>query len=494
MAGNSPGIQHRIACLGLSALVLSTLVLDAPVQVAASGPVGYGPADFQSAYSLPNWSASGHSLSSSLYRQGTIVVAGHLFLIGGNDGNGARTAVLAAPLNGDGTIGSWVAQPSLPRAVQSAAVVTDGASHIWVVGGDDGTSVLSDVYVGSVDMVGSLGGWTATASLPVPVTDASAVFAAGHVILTGGATQGLTTTPISTILVAAANANGTLGSWLPNVFSLPVPLRRHSAVVAQLPGANYLVVTGGLGATGQPTASVYEGTINTAGAVGQMSAQVNSLPVGLFDHRSVFYKGNIVVAGGSDANSSSLGSVYYSPVTAAGVISSPDCTSASCWYASYNALPQPLADAGAIASNGQLVVIGGLNSFTASVSPQVYTIPFNVATGTSLKGSPATIGIVMWTDDIKAEDELKAYRSAFGLPYCATDNGCFKKSSQMVSSRHLQSAMMPRKSLWTSNWPRLLAPIVIFCSLRRPIRRSPAWGQWKVKPLRTVRAIPTSLR
>src|SRR2546421_3375412 len=285
MAGSSSSIRRDIACVVLAAAVLSTILLPAPLQAAASGPVGYGPVDFQAAYNLPNWSSGGNSLGSALYRQGTVVVRGHIFIVGGNGGNGARASVLAAPLNGDGTIGGWVTQSSLPRAVQSSAVITDGTSHIWVIGGDDGTSVLSDVYVSSVDASGSLSGWIATSSLPLPLTQASAVFAGSHVIVSGGATQGLTTTPMSTILVTTANANGTLGSWLPNTFPLAVPLRRHSAVLVSIAGSNYLVVSGGLGANGQPTASVYEGTITSAGVVGQMTAQNNSLPIALFDHR-----------------------------------------------------------------------------------------------------------------------------------------------------------------------------------------------------------------
>src|SRR5260370_581936 len=112
MAGNSSGIQRHIACLVLAAVMLSTIFLAAPLQVAASGPVGYGPVDFQGAYDLPNWSPSGNSLSTALYRQGTVVVAGRVFLVGGNGGNGATANVLAAPLKADGTIRSWGAQSS----------------------------------------------------------------------------------------------------------------------------------------------------------------------------------------------------------------------------------------------------------------------------------------------------------------------------------------------------------------------------------------------
>jgi len=45
-------------------------------------------------------------------------------------------------------------------------------------------------------------------------------------------------------------------------------------------------------------------------------------------------------------------------------------------------------------------------------------------------GAGRTVAIVDAFDDPKAETDLAAYRSAYGLPACTTANGCFKKVNQ----------------------------------------------------------------
>jgi subtilase family serine protease len=45
-------------------------------------------------------------------------------------------------------------------------------------------------------------------------------------------------------------------------------------------------------------------------------------------------------------------------------------------------------------------------------------------------GAGATIAVVDAYDDPRAESDLAAYRSTFGLPACTTGNGCFRKTGQ----------------------------------------------------------------
>lgn len=55
---------------------------------------------------------------------------------------------------------------------------------------------------------------------------------------------------------------------------------------------------------------------------------------------------------------------------------------------------------------------------------QAYNLPS--ATG----GSGQTVGIVDANDDPTAEADMKAYRKAFHLPACTSDNGCFRKLNE----------------------------------------------------------------
>ncbi|GAA1991166.1 peptidase S8 [Catenulispora subtropica] len=55
-------------------------------------------------------------------------------------------------------------------------------------------------------------------------------------------------------------------------------------------------------------------------------------------------------------------------------------------------------------------------------------------------GAGRTVAIVDAFDDPKAEADLGAYRSAYGLPACTTANGCFKKVNQSGQASPLPSA------------------------------------------------------
>ncbi|MCL2542770.1 MAG: S53 family peptidase [Nocardioidaceae bacterium] len=56
---------------------------------------------------------------------------------------------------------------------------------------------------------------------------------------------------------------------------------------------------------------------------------------------------------------------------------------------------------------------------------------------TGQSGAGRTVAIVDAFDDPKAEADLAAYRSHFGLPACTTANGCFKKVGQTGSTTSL---------------------------------------------------------
>jgi hypothetical protein len=65
-------------------------------------------------------------------------------------------------------------------------------------------------------------------------------------------------------------------------------------------------------------------------------------------------------------------------------------------------------------------------SYTYGFSPADLTTAYGIGAAT---GAP-TIAIVDAYDNPKAESDLAAYRSQFGLPACTTANGCFKKVNQ----------------------------------------------------------------
>ena len=63
------------------------------------------------------------------------------------------------------------------------------------------------------------------------------------------------------------------------------------------------------------------------------------------------------------------------------------------------------------------------NATPSGLGPSDLTSAYKLGSG----GSGATVAIVDAYDDPKAESDLAAYRSQYGLSTCTTANGCFKK-------------------------------------------------------------------
>ena len=76
-------------------------------------------------------------------------------------------SVYFADINPDGSLGAWTGTTSLPIPLALSVVVT-AHNRIYVVGGDqwDVGPYEDAVYYADVNPDGSLGSWTATTALP----------------------------------------------------------------------------------------------------------------------------------------------------------------------------------------------------------------------------------------------------------------------------------------------------------------------------------------
>jgi alpha-tubulin suppressor-like RCC1 family protein len=425
------------AVLAITANIVSTPLTQVPAS--ADGPLAgaYGPGEVQSAYNFPTWSNSPNSLPNALYRHSALVANGYLFVIGGNNGSGPVPTVCSARISLDGSVGRWnCLSPPLPTPLQDQATLFAN-NHFYVIGGDNviGSGTIlptSTVLSASVNQDGTTGAWSSVSPLPIPLYDHAAVAANGHLIVTGGTTA--PSTPLGSILTAAIKSDGTLDPWVVNPNSLLTPLRLHSAVVSN----NFIIITGGDDPSSTPSNGVYSAVLNPDGTVAPFTKQTNSLPVPLDGHRAVAYRGYIVVMGGFTSSPfGSVATVYYAPINPSnGRVGLADCLNnqPNCWGTSYNQLPQPLDEPGVVVTRGQLLLTGGLNTSLAQTSAYVYAAPFNVVSGTTTTGNPATVAVVMAFDDPNAEADLQYYRQYFHLPVCSSSNGCFRKVFQNLST------------------------------------------------------------
>ncbi len=159
---------------------------------------------------LGSWTAT-TSLPQALYASNSVVYNNYLYVISGYSTSTQPNVVYYAPINSNGTLGSWTATTSLPQALNSATSVVYN-DYVYEIGGNNGVGgIVSTVYYAQINSNGSLGSWTATTSLPVAIENSTSVVYAGFVYEIGGYTGGGLT---SAVYYAQINSNGSLGSWI----------------------------------------------------------------------------------------------------------------------------------------------------------------------------------------------------------------------------------------------------------------------------------------
>jgi len=110
-----------------------------------------------------------------------------IFLLGGlNTSGSVTTGVFSLNSAIDGSIGSWVAEPSLPIGLgfHSAAV-----SHNFLIisGGNNGSSLNKTIYSTTIDITGHLSGWEKQyANLVSPIQNHRTIFSDQCLLIMGG--------------------------------------------------------------------------------------------------------------------------------------------------------------------------------------------------------------------------------------------------------------------------------------------------------------------
>ncbi len=202
------------------------------------------------------------------------------------------------------------------------------------------------------------------AQLALPAARAGAgTFASGeNLYVVGG--RGPDGTATSDVF-ATRVINNNLTGWAPGP---ALPAARSDAVVVSLAGTPFVV--GGRDETGQPTATVFRGTVEEGALTGWEEASDLALPVPLADAAGVATINGMMVMGGRSADGAPLATVYQSVV-------SEGATPVQGPWVEVTELPLPEARADATAVNtGNLVyVLGGEGP--QGVSNHVYLLALN---------------------------------------------------------------------------------------------------------------------
>ena len=177
-------------------------------------------------------------------------VGTQILYIGGSDGTTAQSTVYVARTVGTGNFDKWAEGPKLPepRADASVAYV---AGSIYVIGGRDASGApTTTVFVLSPDsQTGQLGEWSTAKDLALPearAETASAITPDGLLIVGGRNADG----PVATTLKTKLSSQGKLGAW-----SQEQPLVTPQAGATGVLIGDFLWLYGGSDATDRPTRS-----------------------------------------------------------------------------------------------------------------------------------------------------------------------------------------------------------------------------------------------
>lgn len=236
---------------------------------------------------LGSWQTT-TALPEGLEGHTTVTHNGFLYVLGGNNGSRVSTVRYAA-INGDGTIGSWQTTTSLPAAVdQHSSVVHNG--YVYVLGGfGSGGNERSTVYRAPLNADGSVGTWQASSSLARVIANHASVVSNGHIYVMGGSDNGTAT---NDVFSAEILSGGSLGAWQPAT-DLPRALSEHAASVRN----GYVYVSGGETPDGA-TAKVNYAPLLSGGGIGNWQA-ATGLPSPRYGQTSFIANGNSYTLGGA---------------------------------------------------------------------------------------------------------------------------------------------------------------------------------------------------
>ncbi|MDP2598659.1 MAG: prepilin-type N-terminal cleavage/methylation domain-containing protein [Candidatus Liptonbacteria bacterium] len=176
------GYIYVVGGVGSSAIPTSTVLY---ATLNANGTVG-------------SWSIT-TALPVSNYRHAAVVYNGYVYVLGAD-----TSTVLYATLNASGTVGSWVTTTALPALLTNvSAAVYNG--YVYTVGGFDtvGDDATSTVFVAPLNANGTVGSWVTTAALPDAIMYHSVAAYKGYIYTMGG--YQLTPSVTSTVFYAPIN-------------------------------------------------------------------------------------------------------------------------------------------------------------------------------------------------------------------------------------------------------------------------------------------------
>lgn len=275
------------------------------------------------------------------------VADGYVLVTGGETTDGGVVSTIdSAPLNGDGTVGSWTTTTVSPARHSHAVVAVDDV--VFLLGGNDGASAL-DTVTGYTFSNGTLTPSSQLSGAFSPREGLSAAAQNGFVYVVGGRNGATYTNDVRyTKATPAGIVTFQAGPVLPDARAF------HASFIYD----GYLYVLGGL-VNGTATDTGYRARIQPNGTLAGWTPMTTPLPSPRSHFSAVVINGAVHLIGGRDGADSPIASVDSAPISANGA--------AERWVTEA-ALQPSVYLAGVAATADRVFVAGGSNSSGAPVS------------------------------------------------------------------------------------------------------------------------------
>lgn len=190
------------------------------------GQIAAGTAQSSCYYSTPSsgvpaaWATTSNGMLAAETEIGASVWNNHIYVVGGVNGTTYSTTVYVSPqLTSGGDITStWTSTTNFSFA-RSGEVVITYANNIYVLGGYNGTVYLQDVQYAQIASDGTVGSWNYSDSLPQRVYEGDGFAANGYMYVFGGryaSTSCTNNTYVATISANTPIANGNTPTGVAN--------------------------------------------------------------------------------------------------------------------------------------------------------------------------------------------------------------------------------------------------------------------------------------
>jgi hypothetical protein len=261
--------------------------------------------------------------------------------------------------------------------VSGAAAIQSGA-NLYVVGGSNGSSAVADVSVSEVASDGNLTAWTAGPALPEPRTDAVAIALSGVPYIVGGLDA--SGAPTTTVYQGTVE-NGVVQGWsLANgeggTVDLTLPVALSDAAGTSTSGGLYLF--GGRTADGLSAQVLFAATDEAGELTGWRAIGELPLPEPRAGATAAAVGEFLYVLGGDGLAGPST--TIYRLSTSDGVPATTDQDVLIGWASAPSAqqLPEPRTQAATFTSNGSIYVIGGEGTDGTATDTLYWAVPDSV--------------------------------------------------------------------------------------------------------------------